>query len=64
MFVLVDDGHISNYWNKVQGVLIGDWPDTDRLTAMICDWRVLKPGSYAVETRINGPAHVLRVRVL
>lgn len=64
MFVLVDDGNVSNYWNKVPRVLIGDWSDTDRLLAMVEDWRVLKPGRYSVESRINGPAHILRVRVL
>jgi hypothetical protein len=44
--------------------LIGDWPDSDRLTALICDWRVIKPGQYAVNTRLNGPAHIMRVKVL
>jgi hypothetical protein len=64
VFLLVDEGHTSNFWPKVPRVLIGDWSDTERLLAMVEDWKVLRPGRYAVETRINGPAHILRVRVL
>lgn len=64
MFLLVDEGNESRYWPKTPRVMFGDWSDADRLLAMLEDWRVLKPGRYAVETRINGPAHILRVRVL
>lgn len=64
MFLLVDEDNESRYWPKVPRVLIGDWPDSDRLLATVEDWKVLRPGRYAVDSRINGPAHVLRVRVL
>jgi hypothetical protein len=64
MFLLVEEGKESRYWPKVSRVLIGDWSDTDRLLALLEDWRVIKPGQYAVNTRINGPAHIMRVKVL
>jgi hypothetical protein len=64
MFLLVDENNESRYWTKVPRVLIGNWPNTDRLLAMVEDWKVLQPGRYAVETRINGPSHILRMRVL
>lgn len=64
MFLLVDETSISHYRTKVDRVLIGDWPDTDRIQALVEEWPVIRSGRYQVTTTLNGPAHILRVKVL
>lgn len=62
MFLLVDKGNESQYWPKTPCVMFGEWPDVDRLRALVEDWKIVRGDRFQVQMSFNG--RHMRVRVL
>lgn len=64
MFLVIDEYKKSSYRPKADKVLIGELTAAERIEALVNDWPVIFSGKYQASTTLNGPAHILRIKVV